>query len=86
MILKNLSTGNNVKSKRIPSDARVLKGIRTEDLHVTVARVKTLFGYSKDKQDALIKFAAASYGAHTEEPSHTNGLSICDDCKAPNSK
>jgi hypothetical protein len=31
--------------------------------------VKAHFGYSKDKQDKLIKFAVVSSGAHIEETS-----------------
>jgi hypothetical protein len=38
-------------------------------LLVTVARVKALFGYSKDKQDQLIKFAQAPSGVHAKEMS-----------------
>jgi hypothetical protein len=36
-------------------------------LLVTVARVKALFGYSKDKQGKLTKFAQAPSGAQKEE-------------------
>jgi hypothetical protein len=38
-------------------------------LFLTVARVKALFGYLKDKLDELIKFVKSPSGAHTEETS-----------------
>lgn len=38
-------------------------------LFVAGARVKAFFGYPKDKQDELIKFADARSGIHTEETS-----------------
>jgi hypothetical protein len=36
-------------------------------LLVTVARLKALFGYSKDKQDMLIEFTDAQSDSHSEE-------------------
>jgi hypothetical protein len=38
-------------------------------LLVTVSPVKAFFGYSKDKQDTLIKFAETPSGANAEETS-----------------
>jgi hypothetical protein len=68
--------GNKVKSTTISADrehAIVREDIAFEGWHeqllATVDRVKALFGYSKDKQDDLIKFSEAPSGAHTEEMS-----------------
>jgi hypothetical protein len=50
-----------------------MEDIAAEDWHeqllFVVASIKAFFGYSKDKQDELIKFAEAPSGAHTEETS-----------------
>jgi hypothetical protein len=75
--LKDLfDLGNKVKSKRISADrahAIVMEGVAADDWHekliVTVARVKAFFGYTKDKQNKLIRLAKAPSGLPIEETS-----------------
>jgi hypothetical protein len=67
-----------------------MEDIAAEDWHeqllFVVASIKAFFGYSKDKQDELIKFAEAQPGLHTEVTSENIEVAELDEAWDLNSK